>query len=54
MIGPGQVAVIYDANYGSSFAPTANPNNFVDANFRNAYGLAPSVPLIGAISGPKW
>ncbi len=48
IIPAGGVAVIYDANYGSGNAPMANPNNFVDANFRSAWGLAPSVPLIGA------
>ncbi len=47
MIGPGEVAVLYDANYGSSLSPMANPNNFVDANFRSAWGLSASVPLIG-------
>lgn len=53
VIGPGQVAVIYDANYGSSFSPMANPNNFVDANFRSAWGLSSSVPLIGANFWPS-
>ncbi|QEG34030.1 lamin tail domain-containing protein [Bythopirellula goksoeyrii] len=48
VIGAGQVAVIYDANYGSGNAPMGNPNNFVDADFRSAWGLAPTVPLIGA------
>lgn len=47
IIGPGEVAVLYDGNFGSSFSPMANPNNFVDANFRSAWGLSPSVPLIG-------
>lgn len=47
IIGPGEVAVLYDANYGSGLSPMGNPNNFVDANFRSAWNLAPSVPLIG-------
>lgn len=47
------IAVIYDGNYGSGSAPTANPNNFVDANFRTAWGLAPSVPLIAANFWPE-
>ena len=47
------IAVIYDANYGSSANPTGNPNNFVDANFRSAWGLAPTVPLIGTNYWPE-
>ena len=47
VIGAGEVAVIYDG-----FVQTGNAQNYVDQNFRDAWGLAPSVPLISASFWP--
>lgn len=47
VIGAGETAVIYDG-----FVQTGNAQNYVDQNFRDAWGLAPSVPLISASFWP--
>ncbi len=47
VIGAGEVAVIYDG-----FIQTGNAQNYVDENFRAAWGLAPSVPVISASFWP--
>ncbi|MGI9429591.1 MAG: lamin tail domain-containing protein [Bythopirellula sp.] len=46
-IGAGEVAVIYDA-----FIQTGNAQNYVDQNFRDAWGLNANVPLLGASFWP--
>ena len=42
IIPAGGVAVLYDG-----FVSGGSPANFVDQNFRNAWGLSASVPLVG-------
>jgi hypothetical protein len=48
IIPAGGVAVIYDAFYGPG-----NPSNYNDQIFRDAWGLAGTVPLIGADFFPE-
>ena len=52
VVPAGGVAVIYDANYGSINNPLSDPNSFMDDDFRQAWQLGPSVPLIGAVALP--
>jgi len=47
VVPAGGIAVLYDANLG-----TGNPSNFNDQQFRDAWGLGDSVPLIGVNSFP--
>ncbi len=46
-IGAGEVAVIYDG-----FIQTGNAQNYVDQNFRDAWNLSASVPLLSASFWP--